>query len=76
MDTTIAVAFISALIPALASIFVCVSQTNRTIAILEERDAMMKEQLVDLKNKVEAHNNFGLQLAKLETRVNALEQKQ
>lgn len=75
MDTTIAVAFISALIPSMASIFVSISQTNRTIAILEERDKAMKEQLTDLKNKVEAHNNFGLQLAQLETRVTNLERK-
>ena len=35
----------------------------------------MKEELVKLSNKVETHNNFGLQLAKLETRVDILERK-
>lgn len=75
MDTTIAVAFISALIPSIASVMVSVAQTNKTIAILEERDNAMKEQLTDLKNKVEAHNNFGLQLAQLETRVDNLEKR-
>ncbi len=75
MDTTIAVAFISALIPSIASVMVSVVQTNKTIAILEERDNAMKEQLKDLKAKVEAHNNFGLQLAQLETRVDNLEKR-
>ncbi len=75
MDTTIAVAFISALIPSVASMFVSIAQTNRTIAILEERDKTMKEQLSKLEGKVEAHNNFGLQLAQLETRVDILERK-
>lgn len=75
MDTTIAVAFISALIPSIASVMVSVAQTNKTIAILEERDNAMKEQLKDLKAKVEAHNNFGLQLAQLETRVDNLEKR-
>ena len=35
----------------------------------------MKEQLEKLTNRVETHNNFGLQLAKLETRVDILERK-
>ena len=66
---------ISACVPALASIVVMMIQTNKTTVLLEERDKQMKEELVKLTNKVEAHNNFGLQLAKLETRVDILERK-
>lgn len=66
---------ISACVPALASIVVMMIQTNKTTVLLEERDKQMKEELVKLTNKVEAHNNFGLQLAKLETRVDILEKK-
>ena len=66
---------ISACVPAVASIVVMMIQTNKTTVLLEERDKQMKEELVKLTNKVEAHNNFGLQLAKLETRVDILERK-
>ena len=66
---------ISACVPALASIIVVFIQTNKTTVLLEERDRQMKEELVKLSNKVETHNNFGLQLAKLETRVDILERK-
>lgn len=75
MDNTITVALISACVPAIASIMVVMVQTNKTAILLEERDKVMKEQLEKLTAKVEAHNNFGLQLAKLETRVDALENK-
>lgn len=48
-------------------------QANKTTALLEERDKTMKEQLAKIEEKVETHNNFGLQLARLETRVDILE---
>lgn len=82
MDNAIIVAMISAI----ATIFTVIYQNNKTNALLEERmqqtnirleerDNNMKEELKKLSIKVEAHNNFGLQLAKLETRVDALENK-
>lgn len=75
-----------ALISAIATIITVIYQNNKTNALLEERmkqtnirleerDKNMKEELERLSNKVESHNNFGLQLAKLETRVDALEHK-
>lgn len=75
MDKTLVLSIISSLIPALASIIVVIIQTNKTTILLEERDRVMKEQLEKLTNRVETHNNFGLQLAKLETRVDILERK-
>lgn len=75
MDNTILVAIISAMIPAAASIITSIQQANKTTALLEERDKTMKEQLAKIENKVETHNNFGLQLAKLETRVDILEKR-
>lgn len=75
MDQALLVSIISACVPALASIIVVFIQTNKTTVLLEERDRQMKEELVKLSNKVETHNNFGLQLAKLETRVDILERK-
>lgn len=75
MDNSLVLSIISSLIPALASIIVVIIQTNKTTILLEERDRVMKEQLEKLTNRVETHNNFGLQLAKLETRVDILERK-
>lgn len=75
MDQALLMSTISACVPALASIIVVFIQTNKTTVLLEERDRQMKEELVKLSNKVETHNNFGLQLAKLETRVDILERK-
>lgn len=75
MDQALLMSIISACVPALASIIVVFIQTNKTTVLLEERDRQMKEELVKLSNKVETHNNFGLQLAKLETRVDILEHK-
>ncbi len=82
MDDAVVVAIISAI----ATIVTVIAQNNKTNLLLEERmkqtnirleerDKSMKEELEKLSSKVEAHNNFGLQLAKLETRVDALEQK-
>lgn len=75
MDQALLMSIISACVPALASIIVVFIQTNKTTVLLEERDRQMKEELVKLSNKVETHNNFGLQLARLETRVDILERK-
>lgn len=75
MDQALLMSIISACVPAIASIIVVFIQTNKTTVLLEERDRQMKEELVKLSNKVETHNNFGLQLAKLETRVDILERK-
>jgi len=82
MDDPVIVAIISAI----ATIVTVIAQNNKTNLLLEERmkqtnirleerDKSMKEELTKLANKVEAHNSFGLQLAKLETRVDTLEHK-
>lgn len=66
---------IGGLLSGIFSVVMVIIQNNKTMALLEERDKTMKEELVKLSNKVEAHNNFGLQLAKLETRVDLLEKR-
>lgn len=77
---------ITAILGFIVTIATVIMQNNKTNALLEERmkqtnllleerDKTMKEQLVKLESKVEAHNNFGLQLAHLETRVDILEKK-
>lgn len=66
---------IGGLLSGIFAVVMVMIQNNKTMAILEERDKTMKEELIKLTNKVEAHNNFGLQLAKLETRVDILEKR-
>lgn len=75
MDNTIIVALISATIPTIASIATIISQNEKNNALQDERDRTMKEALHKLESKVEQHNNFGIQLAQLETRVEILEKR-
>lgn len=67
------IAIVSAVIPTVASIATILSQNSKNNALQDERDKNLKEELAKLTTKVEAHNNFGLQLAELRTRVEILE---
>lgn len=69
------IAFISAIIPTIASVATILSANSKNNALQDERDRNLKEELQKLSTKVEAHNNFGLQLAELRTRVEILEKK-
>lgn len=69
------IAFISAIIPTVASVATILSANSKNNALQDERDKNLKEELAKLTTKVEAHNNFGLQLAELRTRVEILERK-
>lgn len=75
MDGALLSSIIGGLLTGIFSVVVVFIQNNKTMALLEERDKTMKEEIVKLTNKVESHNNFGLQLAKLETRVDILEKR-
>lgn len=75
MDNALISSLVGGLLTGIFSVIVVILQNNKTMAILEERDKTMKEELIKLTNKVESHNNFGLQLAKLETRVDILEKR-
>lgn len=75
MNNALLSSIIGGLLSGIFSVVMVIIQNNKTMAILEERDKTMKEEIVKLSNKVEAHNNFGLQLAKLETRVDLLEKR-
>lgn len=75
MNNALLSSIIGGLLSGIFSVVMVIIQNNKTMAILEERDKTMKEEIVKLTNKVEAHNNFGLQLAKLETRVDLLEKR-
>lgn len=75
MDREIMIALIGALIPSIASVATILSANSKNNALQDERDRNLKEELAKLTTKVEAHNNFGLQLAELRTRVEILEKK-
>lgn len=75
MDNALVSAIVGGMVTGVFSVLISFIQQNRTLAVLEERDKSMKDELSKLTNKVEAHNNFGLQLAKLETRVDILEKR-
>lgn len=75
MNNALLSSIIGGLLSGIFSVVMVIIQNNKAMAILEERDKTMKEELTKLSNKVETHNNFGLQLAKLETRVDLLEKR-
>ena len=75
MNNALLSSIIGGLLSGFFSVVMVIIQNNKTMALLEERDKTMKEEIIKLSNKVEAHNNFGLQLAKLETRVDLLEKR-
>lgn len=67
---------ITACVPAIASVIAVVSSNNKNNALQDERIKSLKEEVKELSQKVEQHNNFGLQLAELKTRVTNLERRQ
>lgn len=71
----IVISLIGAVIPAIATIFTVLISNQKSNALQDERDKSMKAELEKLTQKVEQHNNFGLQLARLETRVDILEKR-
>lgn len=75
MMENVVIALISAIIPTIASIATIMTTNSKNNALQDERDKNMREQLEKLTAKVEAHNNFGLQLTELKTRVDILERQ-
>lgn len=69
------IAVISALIPSIASVIAVITSNNKNNALQDERIKTINESVANLTKKVEQHNNFGLQLAELKTRVEILERK-
>lgn len=73
MDKQIAIAIISGLCVAIPSILATIITSQKDNAIQSERIATLQSDINKLSTRVEEHNKFGLQLAKLETRVSTLE---
>lgn len=75
MDTQIGIAIISGLCVAIPSILATVITSQKDNALQSERISVLQSDINKLSAKVEQHNNFGVQLAKLETRVANLEKQ-
>ena len=71
MDNTVLVVIISSL----AGIITTVLTVRNSDAIQGEQIKQIKEEITQLAKKVEAHNNYGLEIVSLKERVTALEKK-
>lgn len=75
MSNEILVALITGGISALVTVITVLITSEKNNALQDERIKVITDTINKLENKVEQHNNFGLQLAKIETRVSNLERK-
>lgn len=75
MSDAILAALITGIISAFASIITVLITSDANNKLQDERIKTLTDLISKLQNKVEAHNNFGLQIAKLETRVDDIEKR-
>lgn len=71
MDNTVLVVIISSL----ASIVTTIWTARSSDAIQGEQIKNIQEEITKLSNKVEQHNNYGLEIVDLKARVKALEDR-
>lgn len=71
MDSTVIVVIISSL----ATIFTTVWTARNSDAVQGEQIRQIQEEIGKLANKVEQHNNYGLEIVDLKARVTALERR-
>lgn len=65
----------TSVVGAIATIIVVIVTADKNNALQDERIKTLKDDVEKLSQKVEQHNNFGVRIAKLETRVEALEKE-
>lgn len=68
-------AIIPALIAVIGSIAGNIIVQNKTTAVMQQKIDDMKDDLRVLSNRVDSHNNFGLKLERLETKIEAIEKE-
>lgn len=72
-------AFLNAIIPALIAVIGSIAGNiivqNKTTAVMQQKIDDMKDDLRVLSNRVDSHNNFGLKLERLETKIEAIEKE-
>lgn len=75
MDSNITVAVITGLIAGASSIITTVITSRNSDIIQTEQIKVIQQEITKLSNKVEQHNNYGLEIADLKARVSNLERK-
>ena len=75
MDNDIIVAIISGLAVAIPSIITTISTINRMNAVQDEKLKVLTDQMVKLTDKVEQHNNYGIEIPQIKVRVSHLEEE-
>lgn len=73
MDNQIIVAIISGLAVAIPSIITTVATMNKLNIVQDEKLKTLTEQMVKLTDKVEQHNNYGIEIPQIKVRVSYLE---
>ena len=72
-------ALLNAIIPALIAVIGSITGNiivqNKTAAVMQQKIDDMKDDLKVLSNRVDSHNNFGLKLERLETKIEAIEKE-
>lgn len=74
-NDAILVALITGGLSAFASVITVIITSDANNKLQDERIKTLTDLIGKLQTKVEAHNNFGLQIAKLETRVDDIEKR-
>lgn len=72
-------ALLNTIIPAMIAIIGSIAGNiivqNKTTAVMQQKIDDMKDDLRVLSNRVDNHNNFGLKLERLETKIEAIEKE-
>ena len=72
-------ALLNAIIPAMIAVIGSIAGNiivqNKTTAVMQQKIDDMKDDLKVLSNRVDSHNNFGLKLERLETKIEAIEKE-
>ena len=72
MDNTV----VAVIITGVVSIGTTLITASKNNALQDERISVIKHELESLNNRVEKHNNFGLKIVELETRISNIEKNQ
>ena len=72
-------ALLNAIIPAMIAVIGSIAGNiivqNKTTAVMQQKIDDMKDDLRVLSKRVDSHNNFGLKLERLETKIEAIEKE-
>lgn len=75
MNDSIIIAMISGLCVAIPTLVTTLVTNSKNNILQDERIKNINQQIVNLTESVSKHNNFGLKIVELETKITMLEQK-